>query len=331
MHAVITAARICFLAAEGNFAAILLCVPGLHHLNGKNGAPFDSLEILRMASIKILNKNPIRSFLDTQYKNLLLKPALKLLNRRGDYPAFWTMPHDTICREILLNGFYEKELLMGMSQLVESKAGTVLDIGANIGNHTVFFSRIFENVISFEPVPRNCWILKANLHLNQIRNVHLVEKGLGNKNERLFFHNDPRNTNDRLSRNNPSQASGENTVDVVIGDEELGKLGYPSPISMIKIDVEGLEPEVIMGLERTIASNMPMIYWEAFNRSDVDRSRTLLEKLGYEYFYHLSTNRYSNKLSNKLANSLGRNAYLKPLDQCSSYDGMNVAAPRKLI
>lgn len=284
-----------------------------------------------MTSIKILYKNPIKSFLDTQYKNLVLKPALKLLNKRGDYPAFWTMPHDTICREILLNGYYEKELLMGMSKLVQNKSGTVLDIGANIGNHTVFFSRVFEKVISFEPVPRNCWVLKANLHLNQINNVHLVEKGLGNANEKLFFRNDPENTNDRLSRNNPSETPGENRVDVVIGDEELGRLNFTSPILMIKIDVEGLEPEVIMGLKKTIAFHKPIVYWEAFNKDTVDQSRGLLEKLGYENFYHLTTNRFSNKFMNKLMNSLGRNAYLKPLDQCTTFDGMNVASPKKLI
>lgn len=283
-----------------------------------------------MTTRKILRSNPVRSFFDAQYRNLILKPAMKLLNSRGDNPAFWTMPYDTICREIQLNGYYEKELLLGMEQLVPDKTGTVLDIGANIGNHTIFLSRIFDQVISFEPVPRNCWILKANLHLNQVRNVRLVEKGLSNKNGKLFFNNDPRSTNDRLSERNPSATTEENAVEVAVGDEELAKLDFPAPIVMIKIDVEGLEPEVIMGLEKTISSNKPTIYWEAFTRSDVDRSRALLEKMGYEHFYHLSTNRYAGRLMNKLANSLGRNAYLKPLDQCTSYDGMNVAAPREL-
>jgi FkbM family methyltransferase len=284
-----------------------------------------------MITKKLLNTSLVKSFVDTQYKNLILRPALKLLNRRGDYPAFWTMPYDTICREILINGYYEKELLMGMNKLVENKVGTVLDIGANIGNHTVFFSRIFEKVISFEPVPRNCWILKANLHLNQIKNVHLIEKGLGNKNEKLFFKNEPRNTNDRLSGSNPSETIGENMVDVVIGDEELSKLSYPTPILMIKIDVEGLEPDVIMGLENTISINKPIIFWEAFHKEAVEQSRVLLTKLGYNHFYHLTKNRFSNRLMNKLANSFGRSVYLKPLEQCSSYEGMNVASPIKLI
>lgn len=283
-----------------------------------------------MTSIKILNESPIKSFLDTQYKNLILKTAFKLLNKRGDYPAFWTMPYDPICREISLNGFYEKELLMGMCKLVEKKPGTVLDIGANIGNHTVFFSRIFEKVISFEPVPRNCWILKANLNLNSINNVQLIEKGLSNANEKLYIaYDDPKNTNNGISRSDTSGT--QNIVDVARGDDELEKLSYPAPVLMIKIDVEGLEPEVIMGLEKTISIHKPIIYWEAFHKDAVDQSRVLLEKLGYENFYHLTTNKFSNKLMNKLANSLGRSVYLKPLGQCSTYDGMNVASPKKLV
>lgn len=283
-----------------------------------------------MTSKKIYSENPVTSFFGTQYKNLVLKQALKLLNKRGAYPAFWTMPYDTICKEISLNGFYEKELLMGMCNLVEKKSGTVLDVGANIGNHTVFFSRIFEKVVSFEPVPRNCWILKANLHLNSIKNVQLIEKGLSNTNEKLYIaHDDPKNTNDGISRSDTSGT--QNIVDVVRGDDELGKLNYPAPILMIKIDVEGLEPEVIMGLEKTISIHKPIIYWEAFNKETVEQSKVLLEKLGYENFYHITTNRFSNKLMNKLANSLGRSVYLKPLDQCSTYDGMNVASPIKLV
>jgi hypothetical protein len=134
-----------------------------------------------------------------------------------------------------------------------------------------------------------------------------------------------------LSRSNPSETLVENIVDVVIGDEELGKLSYPLPILMIKIDVEGLEPEVIKGLENTISIHKPIIFWEAFDKEAVEQSRLLLEKHGYKYFYHLTTNKFSNKLMNKLANSLGRSVYLKPLEQCSSYEGMNAASPTKLM
>lgn len=285
-----------------------------------------------MKSLKLYKENAIKSLLGNLRKNFLLKPAFKLFKNRGDYPTFWTMPYDPICRDILFNGYYEKELLIGMSKLVENKSGTVLDIGANIGNHTVFFSKEFKQVISFEPIPSNCWILKANLYLNNISNVQLIEKGVGDINEKLFISQiDPKNTNNGLSKINPQGATDQNCVDVVIGDEELEKLAIPKPILMIKIDVEGAEPQVIMGLRKTIATYKPIIYWEAFTSETVNQSKILLEEMGYVNFYHLTTKNYDNKFMNKITTLLGKSVYLKPIENCTTYEGMNVASPKKLI
>ncbi len=275
----------------------------------------------------IYKPGPITSLLRNQYKNLVLKPCLRFLSNRDSYPTFWTMPYDTICREILINGYYEKELLIGMTLIVKNKSGTVLDIGANIGNHTIFFSRAFKQVISFEPVPRNCWILKANLHLNGIANVVLVEKALGEKNEFQFLaHDDPCNTNNGLSLLPQGQIGIGNRVEVVRGDDALRTLNVTAPVTLIKVDVEGLEREVIKGLEETIRGNRPTICWEAYTSEAVLPTRTTLEDMGYRNFYHLTTNKFANRYMNRMANSFGKAVYLVPLDQCKRFDGMNVAS-----
>lgn len=113
--------------------------------------------------IKInLSSNPFRYFLRRQYRNIVLKQALKLFQDS----KFWTMPSDAICREILLDGYYERDLLAGMCKLAGNKQGTCLDIGANIGNHSVYFSGHFAKVVAFEAHPRNVGILRANIHYN---------------------------------------------------------------------------------------------------------------------------------------------------------------------
>jgi hypothetical protein len=96
---------------------------------------------------KVTNNALIASFISNKYRDLILKPALKLLNRnQKNAPCnFWTMPYDSICQAIILNGFYERELLEGMCALVKDKNGIALDIGANIGNHSLFFSKHFVN------------------------------------------------------------------------------------------------------------------------------------------------------------------------------------------
>jgi len=86
-----------------------------------------------------------------------------------------------------------------------------------------------------------------------------------------------------------------------------------------------------MGLKNTISNHRPMIYWEAFTSDTVRQSRVLLEELGYENFYHLTTNKFKNKFMSNMANLLGKSVYVKHLDQCTSYDGMNVASPIKLM
>lgn len=281
---------------------------------------------------KITNSSWLKTFLQKKYRDLLLKPALKLILNNQKYPTFWTMPFDTICRTIILDGYYEKTLLEGMCQLVPNKKGIVLDIGANIGNHTIFFSSVFSKVFSFEPIASNCWILKANLHLNNIKNVILIENGLSDKNaEMTTSSNDSHDTNKSLIDITENINDDQIKIKVLIGDEVIKQLQLNDPIVAIKIDVEGHEPNVIRGLTETIQKHQPIIYWEAFNINTVNQSKIVLKQLGYTHFYHLTSNKYSNKFINKLNKSFSSSAYLVDINHCSEFDGMNVASTTKLI
>ncbi|MEO8330801.1 MAG: FkbM family methyltransferase [Gallionella sp.] len=279
--------------------------------------------------ITLCRPSKIDAFISGQ-KRKFLRLCIKSLKNRGDYPKFWVIFSDPICREILTNGFYEKELLQGMQYLAKDKKGIAIDVGANIGNHTIYFSRIFSRVISFEPVPSNCWILKANLHLNRIGNVTLVEKGLGAKAESLLLgHDDPENTNNAFSSNPVGDEKNSSQkmlmAEVVRGDDELARLGVDSEVAIIKIDVEGFEPYVLQGLEQTIIKHRPIIFWEAFTHETANPSVEILKAMGYKHFYHMTTNRFGSKLANKLSNSFGKFTYLIPLNECINLDGMNVA------
>jgi len=269
----------------------------------------------------------LRSLPENLYRNLVRKPCLKLLRRRGSYPTFWTMPDDIICREILLSGFYEKELLLGMATIVKNKMATAIDVGANIGNHTLFLARLFRHVISFEPVPRNCWLLKANLHLNGVTNVTLIEKGLSDVPDVLFAgQDDSHNTNVGLTTERLGPSGSREQVEVVKGDDELSRTTYPTPIAMIKIDVEGMEPKVIQGLADTIRRYRPFIFWEASSKEGAFTTASILKEMGYVYFYHLTTNRFSNKYLNKIVAFFGKSTYIVPLTECWAFDGLNAAS-----
>jgi FkbM family methyltransferase len=285
---------------------------------------------------KVTNNPFIASFLNNKYRDLILKPALKLLNRNQNKAQchFWTMPYDSICQSIILNGFYERELLQGMCALVKDKNGIALDIGANIGNHSLFFSKHFDAVISFEPVPNNCLLLKANLFLNQIQNITLVEKALSDTNTKMGIDKgNSRNTNNTISElhKKDEDAANQIMVDVVVGDAELETLNLTQKITLIKIDVEGHEPFVVAGLRKTIGTHQPIVYWEAFSKDEAEKTKALLMEMGYSNFYHLTTKKYQSRLLNKLIKSFTNAAYLVEFEQCTQFDGMNVASVAKLM
>jgi FkbM family methyltransferase len=285
---------------------------------------------------KVTNNPFIASFLSNKYRDLILKPALKLLNKNQKTADchFWTMPYDSICQSIILNGFYERELLQGMCELVKDKNGIALDIGANIGNHSLFFSKYFDAVISFEPAPNNCLLLKANLFLNQTQNITLIEKALSNTNTRMGIDKgNSRNTNNTISELHKKDEDAVNQImiDVVVGDEVIEALNLKQKINLIKIDVEGHEPFVVEGLKKTITTHQPIVYWEAFSKEEAEKTKTLLMEMGYSNFYHLTTKKYQNRLLNKLIKSFTNAAYLVHLDQCTQFDGMNVASVGKLM
>ncbi|MBY0576914.1 MAG: FkbM family methyltransferase [Gallionellaceae bacterium] len=278
----------------------------------------------------------LQSFFHSQRKKLL-RFLLKQLTKRNEYPQFWINPKDIISREIALNGYYEKELLYGMQALVKTNTSDqiALDVGANIGNHTIFFSKLFKQVIAFEPAEENCYLLKANLYLNSIKNVKLVEKGLGNESAVLpFFGEDSGNSGahgfgfDIVDANSGVRSVRE--VEVVRGDDELETLGITDRVALLKVDIEGFEPLALAGLEKTIKKSEPLICWEAFSHPVANVTVELLRGYEYEYFYHMTTRATNNDLANKIINSMGKSTYLIPLTECPILDGMNVASTKPI-
>lgn len=136
---------------------------------------------------------------------------------------------------------------------------TVLDIGANIGLHTLYFAELAGNngkVIAFEPVLSNFNNLKANIALNPFKNIQTENIALGHKNEIIKIAADESSTNPGSF--NLFDREGENEIICKIGDEVLNN----EKIDFIKIDVEGYEGYVIDGLFETIKKNKPKIVFE---------------------------------------------------------------------
>ncbi len=171
-------------------------------------------------------------------------------------------------------GFYEADMLSDMRTRLRHDQ-LVLDVGAHIGNHTIFFGVICcSKVVAIEPNPHLFEILKKNIALNQLDDkVIALGQAAGNKPGlgRLSIP-DPRN----LGKTQVIRADNGDTEIVRIDDLHLN-----SPVSLLKIDVEGSEVSVLKGAKKTIQQDHPLIYVEAIEEENLADILELLSESGY--------------------------------------------------
>jgi FkbM family methyltransferase len=163
--------------------------------------------------------------------------------------------------------------------------GTVLDIGANLGTHTVFFAKATGSggaVYAFEPQRVLFQILCANVALNGLSNVYTYQAAVGRQAGTVTL---PRI--DYTVANNfgglmlGNWSAGEATPLLTIDS-----LNLPA-CHLIKVDVEGMEAEAIAGAEQTIRRFRPFLYVENDRR---EKSAALIEQifaLDYRLYWHL--------------------------------------------
>lgn len=154
--------------------------------------------------------------------------------------------------EIMAGGnHYEDEIINIIMNNVWK--GVALDVGANIGTHTVPFAEFLE-VHSFEPqtIPYN--LLRENIKLNN-RKAHLYNCAVGHKVGTTHM-------KDGCNKDNFGSVrvgtSGEEKKMITIDSLDLEP-------DLIKIDVEGAEGLVLFGAQETIDKHRPVIFFEYTN------------------------------------------------------------------
>ena len=163
---------------------------------------------------------------------------------------------------VVYTGDYESGIKDVFKGIIKS-GDVVLDIGANIGFHTLFFSELTGKegmVIAFEPIPQNYQTLRSNIILNSYKNIQALQIALGNNNEEINIFIDPGNANPG-SFNLFSNNSTNTKINCRRGDDILAELNI-NRVDMMKIDVEGYEQFALEGLQETIRNCQPKIVFE---------------------------------------------------------------------
>ena len=173
----------------------------------------------------------------------------------------------------------------------------VLDVGANIGTHTLAFSKMVSPgglVYAFEPQVLVFQNLCANVALNAVTNVYCKHKAIGKEKGKIFVPV----MDWREQQNFGALRLGEYDQGEQVELTTIDSIGLKK-CELIKIDVEGMELEVLEGAKETIRKFKPILFLE--NNSDSSKEIiTKLLSMGYDAYWHISgyynaQNHFSNK------------------------------------
>ncbi|MCL5072643.1 MAG: FkbM family methyltransferase [Actinobacteria bacterium] len=156
-----------------------------------------------------------------------------------------------VSHSLIKNGHYEHNELLFMKKKIP-KDGIVVDVGANIGNHTVLFAKKVGKkgrVFTFEPDTYNNNLLETNVKLNGLKNVTIVKGALGGKSgeDKLYLHA----TLFGDHRTYKFGSGGDYKVINIFTIDDYFK-GFNKNIDFIKMDTQGAEPFILDGMVKKI-------------------------------------------------------------------------------
>ena len=177
--------------------------------------------------------------------------------------------NNNIDANVFFYGAFEKPLLFFLRDtlnalITETPKAIFMDIGANVGHHSIFLSKFASQVLAFEPYPKvNMQFIQQIAH-NNISNIQIFETGLSDRRETLNYYA-PTGNNEGIGSFDESSIGKGNTsygkLELQEGDQVIESDSWKN-IKLIKIDVEGFEKKVIKGLTRTIEEERPVIVCE---------------------------------------------------------------------
>jgi FkbM family methyltransferase len=294
------------LGFSGTFALTFarMCAPADNQYGVRMQSPRKSESILHRIEHRIALK-------------VLKRHALRI--RDAGYPQLAILSQDYIGQHVQVFGRYEDELLLALESLLAEQVlsdSCALDVGANIGNHSVAFSEWFAAVYAFEPHPRTFELLRFNTA--PFENIICRAVALSSDTKQVVLRSQPGNSGaaQLVSHQEVLEPQFVSVVPAVTLDAIADEFG--ERVGLIKIDVEGHEEAVLLGGARLLETHRPIVLFE--QRRIEANVFALLERFGYQSFAYFSPKRWVPRWPRfwrRLAGSgilFGREVYLKEVN-----------------
>lgn len=241
----------------------------------------------------LLLKAPLHTLRKTQFFQTLL-------NSRWNYPNLYNLGfrHRVALRPLTHASIRWKKqsLEPGIRLLITSLAekldeiknrGWFFDVGANVGLYTWEVAKVCpkRKILAFEPDPENLELLEMTQKEAGLKNLSLCPKALSNQNNKVTFYQDPLTsaTGCIKGKEKPwieeylNGSTNQITVNAMTMDSEVEDNKLPS---LIKIDVEGHEIEVLKGAVHTLSNAKPLLIIESFPPKQ-ENVISLIQDFGY--------------------------------------------------
>jgi len=238
----------------------------------------------------ILNRisEVLRKNIDEKYN---VKADFTTIEYGNEKIKFVYASNDYIPEKIKKEGkFYESIFLESLSKL-HKENGLIIDVGANIGNHTIFFGKVLHaEVIAIEPEPHNAFFLDLNVRLNKLQNnVKVLKTAVGKAKGMVRIEMNVVNNFGSFTAKPEVNPNSSTVVDAMAIEVETQTIDYlvsnnnrsARNVSIIKIDVEGMEVEALLGAESVIRQSLPVIAVECFRHEDLLSIEKILGKYAY--------------------------------------------------
>ena len=188
---------------------------------------------------------------------------------------------------------------------------TILDVGSNVGTHAIAFGRMVGpegKVIAIEAQPLIHKILSSNIVHNRMDNIFPLNLLAGAAEGMVPF------KQARVSDAQNFGAVSFGEAETVNSDDTLFCTNLPvvpldkmelSACDLIKIDVEGMELDVLSGGIGLLQRFKPVIYFEQRSEHNFSQLFHLLKRMGYRLFWHVAYPFNSNNLNHHSENIFG--------------------------
>lgn len=236
--------------------------------------------------LRLKIQNPLYIFEDNDIENLrklqsdfFIKPK-KIRNNVFEYKDY-LLPINNFGASIL---YYEHGIEM-VENLEIIKNKCILDVGGFIGDSVLVLSKIpCKHIYTFEAIPDNFKLMEQTFALNETKNVTIENVAIGSQKGELSL-----SVNFGCSTSVESDQKSSDTiitVPMISLDEYVQENNIE--VGLIKVDIEGAEPEFLKGAENTICQQKPIILLSIYhNAHDFFELKPLIESWGLGYNFKI--------------------------------------------